>query len=336
MLPARRDLTLLLTDLYLDAELRASAGEAAAPALQGLELALARASAREAVDWRELALRLVGAPPLAPVPVAALSRAAHDLGESTGQWWVASAVELEAAHDHVQLAQVLSLEDEEWERLIAGFNAAFGADGCELELGQGAEAYLRFGEPAVACAVDPARIVGGDVHDALPVGPQGALLRRLMTEAQMWLHEHPLNVERIARGQAPVTGLWFWGGGELPARPQSSSLPALVSTDRFLRGLWRWAGADAANVEPSLAAALGASGERGCVAAVAMREERGDSWAERLAAFDSDWLMPAIAALRAGRIDVLRVQASDALFTLRGVDLWRIWRRPRPWLEALA
>ena len=336
MLPAPRELTLLLTDLYLDAELREAAAEASAPGLPGLELVLARASSRESLDWRSLAMRIAGAASLAPLPVAALSRAAVEGADLRGQWWVATAVELEAAHDHVQLSQVLSLADDEWAALTEGFNRTFGAGTCALELGQGAEAYLRFDEPLSASGVDPVRVAGGDVHGALPGGEQGHVLRRLMTEVQMWLHEHPLNDERRARGAAPVTGLWLWGGGELPPRPRPAPLPALASRDRFLQGLWRWAGAQPALVEPIFSAARKASQESGCIAAITMREQSGQSWAERLVVIDREWLMPALAAVRAGTLGALRVHASDRLFTVRGRDLWRIWRRPRPWLEALA
>jgi hypothetical protein len=30
------------------------------------------------------------------------------------------------------------------------------------------------------------------------------------------LHNHPLNAQRIARGQLTVNSLWFWGAGSLP------------------------------------------------------------------------------------------------------------------------
>ena len=41
--------------------------------------------------------------------------------------------------------------------------------------------------------------------------------RRWLTEMQMLLHEHPVNAAREARGRAPVTGVWFSGGGRARA-----------------------------------------------------------------------------------------------------------------------
>ncbi|MBU3694831.1 MAG: hypothetical protein FGM40_08405 [Rhodocyclaceae bacterium] len=50
------------------------------------------------------------------------------------------------------------------------------------------------------------------LDEHLPQGPRGAEWRRWLTEAQMLLHEHPLNVEREARGLRPLNALWLSGG----------------------------------------------------------------------------------------------------------------------------
>ncbi len=52
----------------------------------------------------------------------------------------------------------------------------------------------------------------------LPEGEHTGAWRRLMTELQMLLHSHPVNVEREQRGKMPVNSVWFWGGGLLPSQ----------------------------------------------------------------------------------------------------------------------
>src|SRR2546430_884920 len=49
----------------------------------------------------------------------------------------------------------------------------------------------------------------------------------LMNEAQMLLHEHPVNAEREARGLPALNSIWFWGGGVIAAakaRPFSAGV----------------------------------------------------------------------------------------------------------------
>jgi len=46
------------------------------------------------------------------------------------------------------------------------------------------------------------------------------------------------------------------------------------------------------------------------------------------------WLVPAVAALRSGRLKRLDLSAADRRFSVgRGLNL-RFWRRPRPWWES--
>jgi len=40
---------------------------------------------------------------------------------------------------------------------------------------------------------------------------------RLLNEIQMFMHQHPVNAERMRQGRLPINSLWFWGAGERPA-----------------------------------------------------------------------------------------------------------------------
>ncbi len=39
---------------------------------------------------------------------------------------------------------------------------------------------------------------------------------KLLNEIQMFMHQHPVNQERVRSGRLPANSLWFWGGGVLP------------------------------------------------------------------------------------------------------------------------
>lgn len=63
---------------------------------------------------------------------------------------------------------------------------------------------------------------GKPMADYLPTGPEGIKINAWMTEIQMFLHQHPVNISRRNKNQGTVDILWFepafsllpfWGGG---------------------------------------------------------------------------------------------------------------------------
>jgi len=72
-----------------------------------------------------------------------------------------------------------------------------------------------------------------------PWMPESRRLRTLQNEAQMLLHDHPLNAEREARGRAPVNSLWISGCGASNGRalPTALHIDARLS-DALLAGDW--------------------------------------------------------------------------------------------------
>lgn len=89
-----------------------------------------------------------------------------------------------------------------------------------------------------ATACSPAYVVDQQQPDAyLPSGENSAAHRNLLSEIEMSLHEHPVNLARLERGEQAVNSLWLWGGGTAPehiTRPQ----PPLFSDDALLTGYW--------------------------------------------------------------------------------------------------
>jgi 2,3-bisphosphoglycerate-independent phosphoglycerate mutase len=80
------------------------------------------------------------------------------------------------------------------------------------------------------------------IADFLPRGPGSELLRDLMEKSKTVLKEHPVNVERRARGDIPATMIWlFWGSGRIPEMPPFEKAyglkAAMTSGVDLLRGL---------------------------------------------------------------------------------------------------
>lgn len=45
---------------------------------------------------------------------------------------------------------------------------------------------------------------------------------KLLNEMQMFMHQHPVNQQRIQRGLVPINSLWFWGAGGRLQTPDSN------------------------------------------------------------------------------------------------------------------
>jgi hypothetical protein len=56
-------------------------------------------------------------------------------------------------------------------------------------------------------------IQGSYLFDAPFQGPDAPFFARLLTEVQMLLAAHPVNLRREEKGQTPVNSVWLWGGG---------------------------------------------------------------------------------------------------------------------------
>ncbi len=151
----------------------------------------------------------------------------------------------------------------------------------------------------------------------MPSGTSADRYRRLISEIEMALHDHPVNTERQARGQRPVNSLWLWGGGLAPERA-SFPLPALFADDPLLRGFWKSVGAPSAGWPGSITACLDRV-DRGFVAVVP--DDESDS------AVPGEALAELRDAVESGRIDRLSLLAADGLrATVRRRDRFRFWR----------
>ena len=330
-----RELTLIVTDLFIDKD---AADPQSLPLLPGLSRLLACARPESTGDWRRWVMHELAATDCGQIPVAALSHAALSPpeGESASRehWWLATPVHLEPDLTCVRMgARPVELDDEEWRCIGTEFNRLFGKDGFQLRVTARAVALLAASAPIDAVTTDPARVLGQNIEPSLPSGAAGALLRRMMTGIQMWLHEHPVNLARARRGLPAANALWVWGGGQLPALPAPVELPRLLGPDLFLQGLWRILQGEIEAPSASLESAV-TRGDCMVVALSALEPARAP--AEVLTDMDRDWLAPALRALRTGRIASLALHLNDRLFRASRLDTFRFWRRHRLWRELAA
>ena len=181
-------------------------------------------------------------------------------------------------------------------------------------------------------ARETAQLTGRDLFPFLPAGPDGAFVRRLLTELQMSLHEHPVNRARERAGHLAVNGVWLWGGGALDeavsarVRATTGQLPSLWSDDAVLCGLWRLAGAGSHTL-PRASHAIAP----GIITTRALEDAAGVAdathCAELLQRVNADWFEPALAALRSSAIERVHLAPGGGMWCLDRRGLQRWWRR---------
>ncbi|NKJ20135.1 phosphoglycerate mutase [Dyella sp. SG609] len=190
---------------------------------------------------------------------AALTREllAGDAGEAT--WLSADPAWIQPDLNGARLLACgqMQLGLEEARTLADALQPVFADAGMVLEVGTPDRWHVRV-PPGIALPsfASPDEALGENLVQHLPEGAEGRRWRVILTEAQVLLHQHPLNAQRRERGLPPVNSLWLWGGGHLPTKVRSE-LKACVSDDVLLGALAARAGVDVVPRAPEAIAKAG-------------------------------------------------------------------------------
>jgi hypothetical protein len=271
-----------------------------------------------------------------PLPLAALRRLgepAMDAPARDNLWLCADPVNLSFAREHLLLNELADddLEADEVAALIASLNDTFSDLG-RFEAGTPTRWYLKLAAATQARLYPVHDVIGRPIKDFLPEGKDARLWQRTMNEAQIVLHNHPVNQLRESAGRRPANSLWFWGAGTLRSgTPFSAS--TVQSRDPLTCGLARSAG-----VVPGVPD-YGAALRQDTLVVLdnllkpALQLDI-DNWRTRLAELECDWFGPLADALRAKRLHTLRLSAPGDRGTfelvVRASDSWKFWRKPCP------
>jgi len=292
--------------------------------LPSLELLLARGRARSG-ESQPLERWLAEAFGLEDEPVAAgaLTALAGNRDPGEERWVRADPVHLRLMRDRLILvpASAFGLSREEAEALCETLNEHF-AGRLDILPVQPQRWSARLQMELEVSASSPFDLAGRELQAPLPGDA-------VLNEAQMVLHEHPVNEAREARGEPAVNSLWLWGAGRVPLKTQSR-WQSVAADDPLAVGLARVAGARQRGRPASAAAWLERLPEDGRHLVV-LDELRVEP--EKAEMLERGWFTPLLAALRAGRIGMVTVHVPDSpdgasFETIRG-DLRRFWRRPK-------
>ena len=126
------------------------------------------------------------------------------------------------------------LQEQESRTLLAAMEPYFAEDGITLHYLAPTRwlAQSELFDGLATASLD--RASGHDVSDWLPTDRRARKLRRLQSEMQMLLYNHPVNELRSERGLSVVNSFWLSGTGALPAgsSPATGEAPRLADSLR--------------------------------------------------------------------------------------------------------
>lgn len=296
--------------------------DAAGPALRRL-LARAVRSVRAGASAEALLCDLYGVIPAPDWPIGALSLLGEGVDPGDGEWLRADPVHLRPEQSALILlsARHLNLSREESDALIAALNQHFAPESLQFQAHEPTRWHVRLPRRMDLSTCPLSVADGRSIDPLLPSGPDAITLHRWANEAQMLLHEHPVNLARETRGEAPINSLWWWGAGHLPA-PGTSAHVAGWGDDSLLAGLCRWCGIACHPTPKDAADWLRQAGAGSHVLLLSGRPEQ----------LDKHWFAPLLDALRhreLTNVTLITLFDGRALrFDLTAGDLWKFWRRP--------
>jgi hypothetical protein len=333
-MPDRSALTLIVSDVRVDPEALTAASDSRWPRLARLagrgtvrRLRVQDCESRALRPWQQALLKACGLDPNsarhASAPLSRLGAETLQAASPAGFWLHAEPVHLAAGLDRLDLVR------------LTGAAAVTAAERSELGemLGKhlGLNGFAVHESPESSWLIESASTLDVEtactdsatenLERALPRGADAASLKRLMTELQMLLHEHPVNLARMRRGVLTLNSLWLWGGGRTEAVSRRSVAPAFGDST-YLRGLCRLYGTEAAPLPAGGAALLERCSPRTSAVCVIRTES--------IDALEARWITPLQHALLAGRIERLDLLLGDWEVSAARLAMLRFWRRPSP------
>ena len=140
--------------------------------------------------------------------------------------------------------------------LIASLNESLGNDEIHFYPGISYRHICKIKgheDTLLATCTPPHDIAGKSIDEFLPQGDGSVLLRDLMRRSESVFKDHPINKERLSRGDIPATMIWlFWGNSVIPDMPVFERVyglnAAVTSGVDILRGLAKMIGMKALNI----------------------------------------------------------------------------------------
>lgn len=258
-------------------------------------------------------------------PLAPITAGLDGINANVGYWLRADPVHLQVGMRGMTLldATHVGLDAAESEALAGSLMPLFREAGWHL-LAPMPERW--YGHPAHAIALHTTpldEVATRHVNSALPTGPGATQAMRLINDAQIILHDHPVNQAREQRGQAPINSLWLWGGGRMAKTGRHFEQVLAAQTEALAL-----ARLSASTVAPCPARLTDIP--RAASTLLVLPEFPADADAKDAARLDADWFQPLLRGLRLGRIRHVTLTLAGtegSCLAISMADTWKFWKK---------
>ncbi|KAK43166.1 regulator [Caballeronia jiangsuensis] len=255
-------------------------------------------------------------------------------------WACIEPVHVRIAHDHLVLIDpdTLGVHTEEARALFQTARPVIEELGVTLQAPTPLRWYVSGEALGSLAGASPLRATGRNIEIWLPhearTGERSRAWMKLQNEVQMAWFEHPLNLEREARGLPAINSIWLHGQGAM--RPVATPFARVMSDAAATRGL-----ALASGVKPSMPpesfASLSKDGAQGTTLvelnpfSAPFIEQDWARWNASLKELEAAWFAPALQALTDGSLNRLSLtlcgDTGSVTLSVTRSDLRKFWRR---------
>ncbi|HKB61200.1 MAG TPA: phosphoglycerate mutase [Gallionellaceae bacterium] len=260
-----------------------------------------------------------------------------DGGEPGVDYWLrADPVHLMLRGSELILRPVGTLAPEEAVQFCDTLNRHFAEQGLHFLAPHPQRWYLRMADAPRVAMHALAEVAGRDVRHYMAQGADALTWHTVFNEIQMLLYTHPVNDARDARGEWAVNSVWTWGGGRAP-EALGAPFSRVYADDPLTLAFAQAAGIEHFALPRDRARPINL--EQGDTLLVwdglgrAVADGDLAAWRDSLQALERLCMVPALDALRRGRLDTVTLDVVQDTrswqFTLTRGAARRFWRRTR-------
>ncbi len=272
-------------------------------------------------------------------PSAALTMLAQNTYDRSLNYMSADPVHMQADMDHAVLTSSidLAITEDEAETFCEILNQHFSQDGISFIKIDKDRWVLSSQDNTQIITTPLTDAVGRNINFILPEGESARYWKKMLTEAQMLMHSHDINVARENAGKQTINSLWFHGSGKLPV-VDNCIVDSVCSNHDMFKGL-------ATHVQCDYLPLTGSATEY-----MSYLSGKGDNsvnvlhlpdlehlvnysdvtiWSAMLAEVLNGWIYPLLKMANKNNIKVTLYPGNDKRYHFSKYDSFKFWRQEK-------